>query len=400
MNTQQRILVATDVVSDADLIQRLLHDKFENIVVSTDHEHAVEDFEKNRPEVLILAFKNLEKADRYYLELSHLSSMFHAVPHRALVLCNKDELRQVYELCKEKHFDDYILFWPMTDDAAHLPVAMNRGLHQMVYATMLGGNEIVAQAQRLADLESLLERYAANGSQHEEAASRSLRQPDQDSGAATPRFFYFFPKLSKGGHGDLRDIKYREALQRQREINRLKAEESEKRAHASAAAAKHARPWDGVRKDDFDHQSESARALQRLAEHIRPLVLVVEDDELQQKILKQMLAEINLDLVFTTTGREALASLHKHRPDLILMDLGLPDIDGIETTRRLKSIEHFAKIPVIMITGHSEKAVVVESLKAGASGFAVKPFEKDVLLAKVRGFLNGVRDETHNPPGS
>lgn len=70
---------------------------------------------------------------------------------------------------------------------------------------------------------------------------------------------------------------------------------------------------------------------------------------------------------FATSGMEALATLRKRRPDLVLMDVGLPDINGVETTRRLKSVEQFAKIPVVVITGHSEKAVVVESLKASAS---------------------------------
>lgn len=92
---------------------------------------------------------------------------------------------------------------------------------------------------------------------------------------------------------------------------------------------------------------------------------------------------------------EALAILRKRRPDLILMDVGLPDIDGVETTRRLKSVEQFAKIPVIMITGRSEKSVVVESMKAGASSFAVKPFDQDVLCAKVSSLLNSAH--TNSP---
>jgi PleD family two-component response regulator len=61
----------------------------------------------------------------------------------------------------------------------------------------------------------------------------------------------------------------------------------------------------------------------------------------------------------------------------------MPSIDGIETTRRLKSVPHLAKIPVIMITGKSEGNVVVESLKAGAADFVVKPFERAALLGKV-----------------
>jgi DNA-binding response OmpR family regulator len=83
-----------------------------------------------------------------------------------------------------------------------------------------------------------------------------------------------------------------------------------------------------------------------------------------------------------------LAVLRKRRPDLVLMDYALPDIDGVEATRRLKGVAQFAEIPVVMITGNSEKAVVVNSLKAGAVDFIVKPLDKDRLLAKIRGLLH------------
>ncbi|MBC7857972.1 MAG: response regulator, partial [Burkholderiaceae bacterium] len=79
--------------------------------------------------------------------------------------------------------------------------------------------------------------------------------------------------------------------------------------------------------------------------------------------------------------------LRKCQPDLVLMDINLPDIDGVEVTRRLKLAEQFAGIPVIMITGQSGKDMVIESLNAGAADFVVKPFDKPTLLGKVRKFL-------------
>lgn len=384
MKADPRILVATEIGSDADLVRRLLSDEFENVVASTDPERTVQDFDKHRPDVLILAFNNLEKAERYYLGLYRLSTVVHALPHRTLILCNKDDLRRVYELCKKEYFDDYILFWPLTHDATRLPMAVHHAVRQLTAAAIPGPGEVVAQARHLADLESQLELYAANGGRHLDAVGRSLQLAEQDIGAALDRFS---SKLSDGGHPDLVEIKDRDGLRR--EINRLKAEEVERRFQGIASAVQPVLQWAGALKDDLAPQLESARALQSVVAHYRPLVLVVDDDELQHKLLKQLLAEMNLDLVFATTGAEALGVLRKHRPDLILMDVGLPDVDGVETTRRLKSVEQFASIPVVMITGHSEKTVVVDSLKAGASDFAVKPFDRDVLRAKVLNFLDG-----------
>lgn len=382
MKPDHRILVATDVSSDAELVQRLLSDEFENVFASTNPERAVQEFEKHRPEVLILAFNSLEKAERYYLGLYRLSTLVHALPHRTLILCNKDDLRRVYELCKREYFDDYILFWPLTHDATRLSMAVHHAVRQLT-AAIPGPGEVMAQARHLADLESQLERYTANGGRHLDAVSRSLQLAEHDIGAALDRFSH---KLSDGDHPELIDVKDRIGLYR--EISRLKEEEIEKGFHIIAGAVQPVQEWVSALKDEFAPQLESARALRSLADRFPPVVLVVEDDEFQHRILEQMLSEMNIELVFTKSGTEALATLRKRRPDLILMDVNLPDINGVEITRRLKSVEQFAKIPVVMITGHSERAVVVESLKAGASDFAVKPYDKDILLAKVRSFLS------------
>jgi CheY-like chemotaxis protein len=128
---------------------------------------------------------------------------------------------------------------------------------------------------------------------------------------------------------------------------------------------------------------ESARTLNAMADSIWPTVLVVDDDDFQRVIVSQLFAKENYRLVFASGGIEALNVLRTLHPDLILMDILMPDLDGIETTRRLKSMPQFAKLPVIMVTGNSEGVAVRDSLKAGATDFAVKPLDRDTLLAKV-----------------
>jgi len=139
----------------------------------------------------------------------------------------------------------------------------------------------------------------------------------------------------------------------------------------------------GVADDGLAPLLDAVRALRVLAERWQPLVLVVDDDRFQHKVLGQLLAAAEAELVFVTSATEAIAGLHKRRPDLILMDVSLPDVNGVEATRLLKSAAQFAAIPVIMITGVGGKTMVVDSLKAGATDFVVKPFDKVVLLGKV-----------------
>jgi PleD family two-component response regulator len=134
---------------------------------------------------------------------------------------------------------------------------------------------------------------------------------------------------------------------------------------------------------------EAVNALHALAARCPPRVLVVDDDPFQHKVLAQILAQAEVTLEFAKSAGEALAALHRRRPDLVLMDVNLPDTGGVETTRLLKSAAGFAAIPVIMITGAGGREVVVESLKAGAADFVVKPVDKGILLGKVRRLLWG-----------
>jgi CheY-like chemotaxis protein len=120
-----------------------------------------------------------------------------------------------------------------------------------------------------------------------------------------------------------------------------------------------------------------------MAEQVRPTVLVVDDDEFQHKMVARILETENCRLVFVASGAEALKILGTVQPDLILMDVQMPGMDGIETTRRLKAVPRLAKVPVVMITGQSAGTVVVDSLKAGAADFVVKPFEREKLISKV-----------------
>ena len=132
----------------------------------------------------------LEKAEQYYLGLYRLSTLVHTLAHRTLILCNKDDLRRVYELCHKEYFDDYILFWPLTHDAPRLPMAIHHALRQLA----AGGAgaptvaEFAAQARRLVATESLLAQHAARGSARIDVTSRSLAQAQHDIGLALDGF--------------------------------------------------------------------------------------------------------------------------------------------------------------------------------------------------------------------
>jgi DNA-binding response OmpR family regulator len=114
---------------------------------------------------------------------------------------------------------------------------------------------------------------------------------------------------------------------------------------------------------------------------------MVDDDEFQHRLLTQMLQPLKVDLLFADSGAGALGALRRRRPDLIFMDYQLPDLSGLEVARRLKASESFSGIPVVMITGRSERDIVVDAMKVGAADFIVKPFDGTKVVAKVRKLL-------------
>ncbi|MDP2868791.1 response regulator [Methyloversatilis sp.] len=387
-----RILVASDVVSDAELVRKLLRDEFEKISLSTDADRSVEDFERFKPDVLVLAFNSLEKAERYYLGLYRLSTAVHGLPHRTVILCNKDDLKRVYELCKREYFDDYILFWPLTHDAPRLPMAVFHALRQMNVERSMPASmtQLAAQARRIAELESALAQYMARGHDRVDTVHRTLRDAEHHIGAALEEFSR---SLSQSSSVEVKDrARFEQAF------DQLRIRYIEPELKNATDAVEPVRAWAG----DFAHalspQIESARSLQKLAEQFRPVVLIVDDDEFQRRLLGEFLSAENLQPLFAASGIEAIGILRKHRPDIILMDFDLPGLNGVEATRRIRSVEQFADIPVLIITGHSERNIVIESRNAGASGFVVKPVDKVRLLDKIQRTLQTASERRSATP--
>jgi CheY-like chemotaxis protein len=273
MSSQQRgttpgaILVASDNHADASLIQQMLGSEFLSVHISTDPDKVQEDFARLAPQVLVLAFNRLELAGAYRLALFPLPGLAATPAHRAILLCGRDDVRQAYQLCQRRLFDDYNLFWPMTNDVGRLPMSVHLALRELA------------------------------------ASRRELATSSATSPAALP-----------------------------------------------------------------------AEA---------PVVLVVDDDEVVCKLVGAILKEEHYRLVFVSSGQEAMQVLDTVRPDVILMDIEMPGMDGMQATRRIKADPRFAEVPVIMITGHSGSATVRDSFRSGAADFIVKPFDREKMIAKV-----------------
>ncbi len=117
-------------------------------------------------------------------------------------------------------------------------------------------------------------------------------------------------------------------------------------------------------------------------------ILVVEDNKLNRDMLTRRLARRGYEVVVAEDGKAAIDIAHADPPDLILMDMSLPVLDGWEATRRLKAAPETAGIPVIALTAHAMAGDRAKALDAGCDDYDSKPVEFERLLEKMEGFLN------------
>ena len=116
-------------------------------------------------------------------------------------------------------------------------------------------------------------------------------------------------------------------------------------------------------------------------------ILIVEDQEDNRMIVRDVLSSAGYDLIEAVNGEDGVKLAHSERPDLILMDIQLPIIDGYEATRRIKGSAELKSIPIIAVTSYALSGDQAKARAAGCDGYVSKPFSPRELLARVREYL-------------
>jgi CheY-like chemotaxis protein len=123
-------------------------------------------------------------------------------------------------------------------------------------------------------------------------------------------------------------------------------------------------------------------------------ILLVEDNELNRDMLSRRLLRKGFEVVIAVDGGQAVSMAENERPDLILMDMSLPVIDGWEATRRVKASETSGHIPIIALTAHAMSGDRAKALSAGCDDYDTKPIEMPRLLEKIDALLTRKNDRS------
>jgi two-component system cell cycle response regulator DivK len=137
----------------------------------------------------------------------------------------------------------------------------------------------------------------------------------------------------------------------------------------------------------FTHMYEARTMLGAQPSHRVKRILVVEDNELNMKLLNDVLEAHGYDVMSTPRGEVAIEWARQHRPDLILMDLQLPDVSGLDATRQLKADPHTRDIPVIAVTAFAMAGDEKRALDSGCDAYVAKPIVLKSFINLIAGFI-------------
>jgi two-component system cell cycle response regulator DivK len=116
-------------------------------------------------------------------------------------------------------------------------------------------------------------------------------------------------------------------------------------------------------------------------------ILVIEDNEDNRRIIRDLLTSAGYEVIEAVTGHEGVTAAETQDPELILMDIQLPDFDGYEATRRIKANATLSSIPIIAVTSYALSGDDVKAFEAGCDAYVTKPYSPRELLSKIREYL-------------
>ncbi|WP_421870790.1 response regulator [Motiliproteus sp.] len=381
MESAPTIMVVVAEVGDTDVLRHILDSEYQDVVFETNPDEAASAFVQLTPAVLMMAFSEISAAERFYLGLFRSQDNAAAIiPHQTVVLCSSKETDLAYELCRKRVFDHYVAFRPLLDPN-QIKLSIDQALERNRLHSEAGAAGPIFQSARneLSTMENLVSSAVD--------AARNLERESERSA----------DQLSKQMDTELEAL-HQLIVQRQFDGAIQLVDESSVGQHLDAFKGrlhelKRQSLTEGTLSDWLNQFEQEARAqLDKINHQVQPkrqrLILVVEDDEFVRRVYQHVLSKAGFKIVFAEDGYTALRHLNQQLPDLILMDIMLPDIDGIEATRRIKQEKRFKEIPIVIASGRAERKMVKDGIAAGACDFVVKPINEKVLLGKLNHTLS------------
>lgn len=125
----------------------------------------------------------------------------------------------------------------------------------------------------------------------------------------------------------------------------------------------------------------------------RPIILIIDDDEVNRKVLEMLLKQEQIDFMLAETGEQGLKFANDHLPDLILLDLLMPNEDGLSILQQFRSNPLFKSVPIIVFTIIENDAIRLKAFELGATDYLTKPFDMTEIIKEIKRRLNFISEK-------
>ncbi len=381
----QTLLIATESNTEGAFLKRMLASEGYTVFVTVGEDNHIKDFERCRPAVLVLAFKAISDSERLVFSLFKHSPVANQINYKTILLCPVDHISIAYKLCLKEHFDDYVPFWPMVQDSPRLRMAVFNAFRLLKHSEVgsSGFESLSRDASTLSTLTDEANAHVMVGSRKANEIRSTLHSHTVESNIGLSKIRGLISE-SEDPNSNITNI----FADIKRIADRIDVNGGGTHLKALMGSVTSLQEQFAQLSKLIDSQKGLIKNFSEVAGRVNPSILFVDDDPTQVSMCRIMLQGSNVSATYASSAAEAIKKLKNFRPDMVFLDVFLPDMNGMELVRLVRKIPGYEKTPVVMITGKGGRDVVVNSLRSGATDFLVKPFSHSALFGKIEDYVN------------
>lgn len=380
------ILVVSDNKSTSEIVQTQLSE-FDRLIFPEDMEGVLHAYRKHNPDVIILGYDQLEKCEQVYDRLYPKDKDQNPAqkPHRVIALCNKREVKRAYDLCNSDRFTDYIVFWPLTYDPYRLAMSVHQSMTDLRHNFNAQENDrvLVRQQQNIGKLQQVFEQHSEQGQGYSQQVDSQLSSLIHLLSETLNHYDHLVNRVLDQAASGVPGLPSKQAFSSVRGG-----------IEHSVSSFREIKQLSRTFIDSLERMKEDTGTIFVNRRIHNGHVLVVDDDDFQRQVLSSILTSEHYSISFATSGEGALEVIQHKRPDLILMDILMPGMNGIEATRQIKTDPVMASVPIIIISGQNQRETVLECMAKGAGDYIVKPYNKATLINKIQEAVKAGRQQS------
>ena len=379
----QSILV---IGEEKELVRDVLEQlalRFVNVGVAHGVDESLKRIKSKTPKLIVFASASIVDAESAYLELLRKGTALQATPHFTIVTCKGTEVETIYGLCERKIFDDYVVIRPLYD-RYRLPNAAQQALRLQQATEQLASvsDSLGKTGLKMNDFSNALERQVANARQMNASVKSGLGRAQE---GVVGRLADFGAEFHQGMGNQVSPEQIDETRRKFREVARRTIQPELEHAFANTAAA--IGEWTESLEREITKGRGAIKAVIDQAAELRAPVLIIDDDPVCRDVVAAVLEESGFRVHGVGSVAEALQAFLKGRYCCALVDYELPDGNGIDLISNLRSMKIYKRLPVVFMSGHSEREVIREAHMKGIRHFIVKPGQRDRIIKTLRDAL-------------